>query len=69
MFIQMLPIVWTYLPNQTLRIPYTALMPFAMIYLAALFSVSIQALIYIGKSLLARLQTYVRLPNILAKGE
>jgi hypothetical protein len=69
MFIQMFPIVWTYLANQTLRIPYTALMPFAMIYLAALFSLSIQALIYIGKSLSTRLQTYVRLPNILAKGE
>jgi hypothetical protein len=69
MFVQMLPIVWTYLPNQTLRIPYTALLPFAMIYLAALFSLSIKALIYIGKSLSTRVQTHIQLPDILAKGE
>jgi hypothetical protein len=69
MFVQMLPIVWTYLPNQTLRIPYTALLPFAMIYLAALFSLSIKTLIYIGKSLSKRVQTHIQLPDILAKGE
>ncbi|MEJ2351580.1 MAG: glycosyltransferase family 39 protein [Anaerolineales bacterium] len=56
MFLQMSPIVWTYLANQTLRIPYIALLPFAMIYLAAFFSLSINGLIYTGKSLSRRLK-------------
>ena len=46
----MSPIVWTYLANQTLRIPYIALLPFAMIYLGVFLSVSINVLSYIGKN-------------------
>ncbi len=44
MFLQMFPIVWTYLPNQTLRIPYVSLLPFAAIYLAVFLSSSIKFL-------------------------
>lgn len=69
MFVQMLPIVWTYLPNQTLRIPYTALLPFALIYLAALFSVSISILISLFRGLSSRLVSAVRPLHYPAKGE
>lgn len=44
MFLQSLPIVWTYMANQTLRIPYVGLFPFAIIYLAAFVSTAIQFL-------------------------
>jgi hypothetical protein len=49
MFLQSLPIVWTYMANPTLRIPYVGLFPFAVIYLAVFVSAAIQILRRVGE--------------------